>query len=108
MRRPVFVIKKEFDSWRRSANGLPKKGGRPPHDWNTIEKKVVELMDYHGDFSLTDPDWNAQARLEDRITDEFGIGRTQLGGKADTQKCGRKVSLAASAHSAATQLDLFK
>jgi hypothetical protein len=81
MRRPVFVIKKELDTWRKFANGMRKKGGRTPHDWETIEKKVFELMDYHGDFSLTDRDWNAQARLEDKITDEFGIGHTQLRAK---------------------------
>jgi hypothetical protein len=79
MRRPVFVITGELKSWLHKIPGAPKKRvGRRPHDWDTIEKRIFKLMDENGDFSLDDPDWNAQARLEDKITDEFGIGVTQL------------------------------
>ena len=48
--------------------------GRPPHDWDgTIKRRVFELMDYHGPFSADDPDWNVQARLVEKIEDEFEV-----------------------------------
>lgn len=44
------------------------KGGRKPDlDKETRERAVFDLMDYHGDFSADDPEWNAQARLEGKI-----------------------------------------
>jgi hypothetical protein len=47
--------------------------GRPPaYDWSgAIQKFAEKLMDYHGEFSQDDPKWNAQARLEEAITNEF-------------------------------------
>jgi hypothetical protein len=42
--------------------------GRPPHDWDSIEKAARELMEYHGDFGRTMKggpvrrgSWNASA-----------------------------------------------
>lgn len=53
--------------------------GRPPHDWDgTIKRRVFELMDYHGPFSADDPDWNVQARLVEKIEDEFRVSATQI------------------------------
>ena len=53
--------------------------GRPPaYDWQAIQKAVVDLMDENGDFSVDDPDWNAQARLEEALNDRFGVGTSAL------------------------------
>ena len=54
-----------------------KRGRKAAFDWIAIERKVVELMDHHGEFSPDDPEWNAQARLETAIIEwceiQFGI-----------------------------------
>ena len=43
-------------------------GGRPPVvNWSMVDKEVFRLMDDNGEFSADDPDWNAQARLEEAI-----------------------------------------
>jgi hypothetical protein len=45
-------------------------GGRPPAvNWKMVSDEVIRLMGYHGDFSVDDAKWNAQARLEDLISD---------------------------------------
>lgn len=56
-----------------------RRSGRPPaYDWQAIQKAVVELMDENGDFSVDDPDWNVQARLEEALNDRFGVGTSAL------------------------------
>jgi hypothetical protein len=55
--------------------------GRKSHDWTTIEARVHALMEYYGDFVAGDLEWNCRARLEEKIIDEFGIGKTQLAEK---------------------------
>jgi hypothetical protein len=55
------------------VKGAPKnKGGRPPAvDWDgTVKTEMVRLMDYYRDFGPDVPEWNKQARLEDRL-EEF-------------------------------------
>jgi len=42
--------------------------GRPPLDWSRAKARTFQLMEYHGDFDTTDPEWNAQARLEEEIS----------------------------------------
>jgi hypothetical protein len=47
-----------------------KAGGRPPVvDWTMVDEEVFRLMDDNDEFSPDDPDWNAQARLEEEIAD---------------------------------------
>jgi hypothetical protein len=41
--------------------------GRPPLDWSEARDCTFYLMDYHGEFETADPEWNAQARLEEEI-----------------------------------------
>jgi hypothetical protein len=41
-----------------------KRGPKPDFEWGKIEAKCYELMDDNGDFTLDDPDWDCQARLE--------------------------------------------
>jgi hypothetical protein len=42
--------------------------GRPPKlNWNAVKDKVWERMDWHGEFSDDDREWNCQARLEEAI-----------------------------------------
>jgi hypothetical protein len=53
--------------------GAPKnKGGRPlTVDWDgTVKTEMFRLMDYYGDFGPDVPEWNAQARLEEKL-EEF-------------------------------------
>jgi hypothetical protein len=55
------------------------RGGRPPaYDWTAIKNAVIELMDENGDFSIDDPTWNAQARLEAVLNDKFGVEKSAL------------------------------
>jgi hypothetical protein len=45
-------------------------GGRPPvANWEMVEEEVFRLMNDNGEFSVDDPEWNAQARLEEAIGD---------------------------------------
>jgi hypothetical protein len=52
--------------------------GRPPLDWQAIQKATFELMDHHGEFSSDDSSWNAQARLEENLQDKFTAGISTL------------------------------
>jgi hypothetical protein len=43
-------------------------GGRPPVvNWSMVGEEVFRLMTDNGEFSADDPEWNAQARLEEAI-----------------------------------------
>jgi hypothetical protein len=42
-------------------------GPKPKYEWDLLETKGRQLMDYHGDFDPGDPQWNAQARLEEAL-----------------------------------------
>jgi hypothetical protein len=65
-RKYVNVVLKETDI--RPLCGARR--GRPQeYDWEAIKAKAFALMDYHGDFSPDDPEWNVQARLEERLAD---------------------------------------
>jgi hypothetical protein len=48
---------------RKSPRGGP--GRKPGFQWEIIETEFDRLMDHHDDFAGEDPEWNAQARLED-------------------------------------------
>ena len=60
--------------WPKSRKG--KRGRRTAIDWTKADEKIFELMDYHGEFHPSEPEWDCQARLEAEITkyvsDEFG------------------------------------
>jgi hypothetical protein len=60
--------------------GAPR-GRRPAFDWNAIRNATFKLMDHHGEFSIDDPTWNAQARLEEALNDEFNVGISTLRGR---------------------------
>jgi hypothetical protein len=48
----------------------PHPGGRPPVvNWEMVDEEVFRLMNDNGEFSVDDPEWNAQARLEEAIGD---------------------------------------
>jgi hypothetical protein len=55
-----------------SANpaATPHPGGRPPvANWSMVGEEVFRLMNDNGEFTVDDPEWNAQARLEEAIAD---------------------------------------
>jgi hypothetical protein len=55
---------------RAEPAATPHPGGRKPvADWKMVEEEIFRLMNYHGEFSSDDPEWNAQARLEEAIAD---------------------------------------
>jgi hypothetical protein len=56
----------------------PGRRGRPSHNWSEIEAATKKLMDHHGDFSPDDQKWNAQARLETVLCDQFAVGISTL------------------------------
>jgi hypothetical protein len=67
---------------KKQAVPPARRGGRPPaHNWPAIDKAAIELMDENGDFSVDDPDWNAQARLEEALNDRFSVGISTLRGR---------------------------
>ena len=73
----VYVAQKAS----RAASAPPSstgRRGRPPLDWQTIQKTAFELMDHHGEFSSDDSKWNAQARLEAILQDRFNAGISTL------------------------------
>ena len=39
-------------------------GRKPKFDWDAIRAEACRLMDHHGEFHSTDPEWRAQASLE--------------------------------------------
>ena len=63
------ISKKDFEAALVKA-GLPeakvaaKPGPKPDFDWEMIEAKCYDLMDYHGPFMRSDEEWDCQARLE--------------------------------------------
>ena len=81
--REIFVRKDSLDRFVASIepNSKPaaSRGGRKPvYDWPKIRKAVFELMDHHGEFSPDDPKWNAQARLEEVLSDRFEVAISTL------------------------------
>jgi hypothetical protein len=56
----------------------PGRRGRPSHDWSKISAAAFGLMNHHGEFSNDDPKWNAQARLEEALSDQFSVGISTL------------------------------
>jgi hypothetical protein len=72
--RPVFFKDEEFSSWvARTVPGrdVHVRGRKPSFDRASIRKWVFDLMDYHDEFSLDDPQWKAQADLERAILEKF-------------------------------------
>jgi hypothetical protein len=56
-----------------------RRSGRPPaYDWDAIRQAAIDLMEHNGEFSVDDPEWNAQARLEDALVDQFGASTSAL------------------------------
>lgn len=68
----VTVHRDSLRLWLADLSGeaSERKGGRPPEfPWGEIKAEAIGLMDYHGDFSTDDEEWNAQARLEEALTE---------------------------------------
>lgn len=66
----VRVSRNSLHQWFLDLSGTEevRRGGRPQEfPWTDIEGEAMRLMDYHGDFSQDDKEWNAQARLEEAL-----------------------------------------
>jgi hypothetical protein len=59
------------ESIERTLKSLPaSRGGRKPFPhWQVLETEALNLMKTRGDFTLGNPKWNAQARLEEALLD---------------------------------------
>jgi hypothetical protein len=61
-----------------------KRGRKAKFDWAAIEAEARRLMEYNGEFSPDDPDWDAQARLESALLEfctlkwDYEPSKTQL------------------------------
>lgn len=49
--------------WPPAGDGV-RRGAKPKFDWDIIESEALRLMDFHGDFDPSDPEWRVQADLE--------------------------------------------
>jgi hypothetical protein len=49
------------------AEPLRKRGRKERIQWGLIKIEMMRLMDHHDEFSFDDPEWNAQARLEEAL-----------------------------------------
>ena len=83
----VTAHRESLRRWLAELAGKPvpkKRGPRSKFDWGAIEGEAIPLMNQHGDFSSDKQNWNAQARLEDKLfefcLDKFGRepGQTQM------------------------------
>lgn len=73
----VYLDQSEFDDWSKEsappthlsteAKPLRKRGAKERIQWGAIKIEMMRLMDHHGDFSSDDPEWDAQARLEEAL-----------------------------------------
>lgn len=68
--RETLEMQKETVQKKEAATHLRNRGGRPPViNWEFVEGEVFRLMDENGGFLAGDKEWNAQARLEEKIKD---------------------------------------
>jgi hypothetical protein len=69
--KDVFIERDLFETIfglkKRLAVGNSKRGAKEKFHWDLIETEMKRLMDHHGDFDASDPEWNAQARLEEAL-----------------------------------------
>jgi hypothetical protein len=76
--RPVFFVENAFEAALAAVSGPVPDGGRkrsgqrPVYDREQITRIVFELMNHHGEFDASDPEWRAQADLERAVTETLG------------------------------------
>jgi hypothetical protein len=63
------------------GEGRPR-GRKPKYNSDVIETRIFELMDHHGPFSPDDPEWDVQARLEEKLIEEFPASESTVRGWA--------------------------
>jgi hypothetical protein len=65
------IVKSSTDAARASLKTTvvpkAKRGAKEKFNWHAVEKKVEELMEYHGDFSLDDRNWSRPVDLRNAI-----------------------------------------
>jgi hypothetical protein len=66
----VVIHRESLRRWLADLSGKAsgrKQGPRDAYPWQKMEAQLIRLMDYHGDFSADDPEWDSQARLEEKL-----------------------------------------
>ena len=86
--QPVFLSTSNFQKWleqqRASKHSyVVRRGAKPKFDWVAAQEAFRRSMKHHGPLSSDDPEWNAQARIEDAIEKYF---EKQLGPDAVPSK----------------------
>jgi hypothetical protein len=66
----ILIVASNAESANNQRN--VNSGRKPKWDWQAIEKFVFDRMDYHGEFSVDDPEWRGVADLEREIQVHFG------------------------------------
>jgi hypothetical protein len=76
--RPVFFEEKAFEAALAAVSrpvpdgGRKRRGRRPVYDREQLTRIVFELMNHHGEFDPSDPQWRAQADLEAAVMERLG------------------------------------
>lgn len=68
--------KDDLNDWldrQQPRTSTSKAGRRPKFDPAKVKKEVFKLMDHHGWFDPSDPEWDTQARLEEELMKKFGV-----------------------------------
>jgi hypothetical protein len=70
--RGVRIERLSLDGWLSKPTGQAqsarRKGGRKPVvDWQVVEREAVHIRQQEGPFDPAVPEWNCQARLEERL-----------------------------------------
>jgi hypothetical protein len=86
--QPVFLSTSNFQKWleqqRASKHSyVARRGAKTKFDWAAAQEEFRRLMKHHGPLSSDDPEWNAQARIEEAIEEYF---EKQLGPDAVPSK----------------------
>jgi hypothetical protein len=65
----VTIDHESLRAWLYQLSGkVPNKRGRPPeYPWKELKDETFRLMDFHGDFTRDDDQWDFQARLEEEL-----------------------------------------
>ena len=86
--QPVLLSTSNFQKWleqhRASRHSyVARRGAKAKFDWAAAQEQFRSLMKHHGPLSSDDPEWNAQARIEEAIEKYF---EKQLGPDAMPSK----------------------
>jgi hypothetical protein len=67
-------LAKWIDAFSGADQASKKRGGRPSVvNWPLVKQEALRILAYEGAFDQSDPKWNCQARLEERLLQFCGL-----------------------------------